>query len=117
MEKDAKVLVLLSKLPQQLPHTYDGFIILSSCVHRLAAMEIARFQDQLVKRINDEISLQNGGGGTHIGPLTGAVTIPQAIQDYEWTFARAFLYSLTVLTTIGKLIFYEINFWGAVFFV
>lgn len=68
--------------------------------YRLAAMELARFQDQLVKRIGDEIAMQNGG--TYTGPNMGAVMIPAAIQEYEWTFARAFLYSLTVLTTIGK---------------
>lgn len=43
-----------------------------------------------------------GVGGYQTGPLTGAVVYPAAIEDYEWTFARAFLYSLTVLTTIGK---------------
>lgn len=38
------------------------------------------------------------------GPATGAVVVPHYhMQEHEWTLARAFLYSLTVLTTIGKL--------------
>lgn len=37
------------------------------------------------------------------GPATGAVIVPYyQMQEHEWTLARAFLYSLTVLTTIGK---------------
>lgn len=74
---------------------------------RLAALEIARFQDQLIKRITDEMTAQLEGGGSAGVPLTGAVMVPQtSIQEYDWTFARAFLYSLTVLTTIGELIFF-----------
>lgn len=41
--------------------------------------------------------------GTGSGPATGAVIVPHYhMQEHEWTLARAFLYSLTVLTTIGK---------------
>lgn len=44
-------------------------------------------------------------------PSTGAVMVSSqqqqqqqlVVYDYDWTFARAFLYSLTVLTTIGEL--------------
>lgn len=37
------------------------------------------------------------------GPATGAVIVPYyQMQEHEWTLARAFLYSLTVLTTIGE---------------
>ncbi|KAG4078395.1 hypothetical protein HA402_013105 [Bradysia odoriphaga] len=66
---------------------------------RLAALEIARFQDQLIKRITDEMTAQLEGNNV---PLTGAVMYPQSnVPEFDWTFARAFLYSLTVLTTIA----------------
>jgi hypothetical protein len=46
-----------------------------------------------------------------LSPSTGAITVsthqltPGVVYDYDWNFARAFLYSLTVLTTIGELHF------------
>ncbi|XP_030759655.1 potassium channel subfamily K member 18 [Sitophilus oryzae] len=59
----------------------------------LAAQEITRFQNELLKSMEDEIAHQQPlvvtkDGGRHVDP-------------FEWTFAKAFLYSLTVLTTIG----------------
>lgn len=71
--------------------------------NRLAALEIARFQDQLIERITTEMTAQLESGGS---PQTGAVMLLQpthgGTQEYNWTFARSFLYSLTVLTTIGE---------------
>lgn len=72
-----------------------------NCICRLAALEIGRFQDQLIRKLTDEMSAHHQQEGN--GPATGAVIVPYyQMQEHEWTLARAFLYSLTVLTTIGK---------------
>lgn len=63
---------------------------------RLAAQEIARFQEKLVARVASDVSAQYGGARA----LESAPALVN--DDYEWNFAKAFLYSLTVLTTIGK---------------
>lgn len=66
---------------------------------RLAAQEIARFQEKLVARVAADVSAQYGGARA----LESAPAL--VVDDYEWNFAKAFLYSLTVLTTIGKFFF------------
>ncbi|KAG6459924.1 potassium channel subfamily K member 18 [Manduca sexta] len=62
---------------------------------RLAAQEIARFQEKLVARVAADVSAQYGGARALES------TPPLVVDEYEWNFAKAFLYSLTVLTTIG----------------
>ncbi|KAJ9578465.1 hypothetical protein L9F63_005311, partial [Diploptera punctata] len=69
---------------------------------RLAAQEISRFQDQLVQRLSEEMAMQQrgltSGGGNGVAGDQQDKRV--ATSPYEWNFARAFLYSLTVLTTI-----------------
>jgi len=73
---------------------------------RLAALEIAKFQDQLIKRLNEDTLVHL----THEPTIDGHIPSTEAVQlhthyhraHYEWDFAKAFLYSLTVLTTVGK---------------
>ncbi|XP_054007605.1 TWiK family of potassium channels protein 9-like [Hylaeus anthracinus] len=67
---------------------------------RLAAQEIARFQDQLVKRITEDM-MANQNVGTYVGGSSSDPVTERRPPEYEWNFAKAFLYSLTVLTTIG----------------
>lgn len=79
----------------------------------MAALEIAKFQDQLIKRLNEDAVLQL----PHETDVNGQTPATEAVllfhqhgltphhphhHHHEWNFARAFLYSLTVLTTIGK---------------
>ncbi|XP_033150264.1 uncharacterized protein LOC108607094 [Drosophila busckii] len=103
---------------------------------KLAALEIAKFQDQLIKRLNEDVMLQlshddlaaghtasaagsGAGAGAGAGsstagnnPATEAVLLHTHYHHHrlagaggpphEWNFAKAFLYSLTVLTTIAS---------------
>lgn len=56
---------------------------------RLAGQEISRFQDELVQKLTEEILNSKGSS-------------LERNYQMEWNFSRAFLYSLTILTTIGK---------------
>ncbi|KAK9876217.1 hypothetical protein WA026_012516 [Henosepilachna vigintioctopunctata] len=74
--------------------TYSLNILYRDNWTRLAAMEITRFQDELIKNMVEETTKSQSFSNS--GKETG--------EEYiEWTFAKAFLYSLTVLTTIELL--------------
>lgn len=62
---------------------------------RLAAQEITRFQDELLKSLSEDYQ--------EYPVVERKVSSGRIVaENYEWTFARSFLYSLTVLTTIGE---------------
>ncbi|XP_017780253.1 PREDICTED: uncharacterized protein LOC108565342 [Nicrophorus vespilloides] len=62
---------------------------------RLAAQEITRFQDEILRSITED--------GAQDYASSEERTAASGHDHFEWTFAKSFLYSLTVLTTIGKL--------------
>lgn len=64
---------------------------------KLAALEITRFQDELLKSLAEEMA--------HQEPIIEENSSRNnAYDNFEWNFAKSFFYSLTVLTTIGKYI-------------
>jgi hypothetical protein len=71
---------------------------------RLAAQEISKFQDQLVQRLTEEMTMQQHGAASTAAGRDQQMQERRSTSSlpYEWNFAKAFLYSLTVLTTIGK---------------
>jgi hypothetical protein len=70
---------------------------------RLAAQELSRFQDQLLQRLTEEMAMQQqGAASSGTGRDQRIQERRSASSPYEWNFAKAFLYSLTVLTTIGE---------------
>lgn len=60
---------------------------------RLAAQEVMEFQDSLVRALR--ITSSQGG---YLSRQSGVVYY----QTHRWTFSSSFLYSLTLITTIGK---------------
>lgn len=63
---------------------------------RLAADEIIKFQKAMFKVLRESDS-------SHTSTNTGTMTYYQSI--HKWGFSSSFLYSLTLITTIGKFFF------------
>jgi hypothetical protein len=67
---------------------------------RLAAQEVLKFQDTLVKNLKGY-----GSGGVIVKTAGGAGnggSIYYSHHHHRWSFSSSFLYSLTLITTIGK---------------
>lgn len=64
---------------------------------KLAAKELMDFQKVLIKTIRGGASLENRLAYDHDG-------------DYRWTFSSSFLYALTLITTIGKVLNLKHNY-------
>ncbi|XP_050512984.1 uncharacterized protein LOC126888665 [Diabrotica virgifera virgifera] len=60
---------------------------------RLAAEEVLMFQDELFKVKESE------GSGSYAGSRIGTMAYYQ--KNHKWSFSSSFLYSLTLITTIG----------------
>jgi hypothetical protein len=67
---------------------------------RLAAQEVLKFQDTLIRNLrgygSGGVIVKTGGGATNGG------SIYYSHHHHRWSFSSSFLYSLTLITTIGK---------------
>lgn len=70
---------------------------------RLAAQEILKFQNELMQRVTTEMAAQYGVSYKEMALGEFGSDITNHYEEHEWNLALAFFYSLTVLTTIGKL--------------
>ncbi|XP_049942582.1 TWiK family of potassium channels protein 7-like [Schistocerca serialis cubense] len=67
---------------------------------RLAAQEVLKFQDTLVRNLRGGGVLRPGGGGGGAAG-GGAYGYGYGGHHHRWSFSSSFLYSLTLITTIG----------------
>lgn len=70
---------------------------------RLAAQELSRFQDDLIRRLSQQMEIESAAVGYHTaGNGDGGNGDPIDAGVFEWNLATSFLYCLSILTTIGK---------------
>lgn len=72
---------------------------------RLAAQEVLKFQDTLVRNLKGY-----GSGGVIVKTAGGAGnggSIYYSHHHHRWSFSSSFLYSLTLITTIGKFAYFS----------
>lgn len=67
---------------------------------RLAAEEVMEFQEALFRAMRGNTG--NGGGSGR--------TLYYTAQAHKWSFSSSFLYSLTLITTIGELPSHHVKF-------
>lgn len=73
---------------------------------RLAAQELNRFQEDLIRRLTQQMEIESAAVSYHTGTGGGVVVdhggVDPADSAFEWNMATSFLYCLSILTTIGK---------------
>lgn len=74
---------------------------------RLAAQELNRFQEDLIRRLTQQMEIESAAVSYHAG--SGGFVVDHGGESvdsaFEWNMATSFLYCLSILTTIGKCIF------------
>lgn len=68
---------------------------------KLAAEEVLIFQDALIKALETS----DGSSSSYSSAQVGTVSYYQQ-NMHKWSFSSSFLYSLTLITTIGKFLCY-----------
>lgn len=69
---------------------------------RLAAQEVLKFQDTLMRNLKGYSS-----GGMFVKTAGGAGNGGTTYYSHRWSFSSSFLYSLTLITTIGKCLYFS----------
>ncbi|XP_025405389.1 uncharacterized protein LOC112679716 [Sipha flava] len=73
---------------------------------RLAAQELNRFQEDLIRRLTQQMEIESAAVSYHTGSgAGGGIVVDHGVESvdsaFEWNMATSFLYCLSVLTTIG----------------
>lgn len=69
---------------------------------RLAAQELNRFQEDLIRRLTQQMDIESAAVSYHTGSAVGDGSADFVDAGFEWNMATSFLYCLSILTTIGK---------------
>lgn len=69
---------------------------------RLAAQELNRFQEDLIRRLTQQMEIESAAVSYPTGGFIADHGIDSVDSTFEWNMATSFLYCLSILTTIGK---------------
>lgn len=71
---------------------------------RLASQELNRFQEDLIRRLSQQMEIESAAVSYHAGPPGADRAAGDSPPDgpFEWNLATSFLYCLSILTTIGE---------------